>query len=190
MLTIFVNIIIATTFHSSMLVCWKTRARYLEIPYQSRDLNWRPFSEGFGTCKGISVQQKIISFCNFAAQELECMACCPMLYDKLCVVHWLLSKYREYIIVETNYEAFYKMMWGTFIDLKILPVSYLFLCHVLPNIRVTLFGGMTEYTEYYKIRNIWNTLKHGICRIFCIWFELDWQKSRGKEYSVVLCAIL
>ena len=22
--------------------------------------------------------------------------------------------------------------------------------------------------------------------MFCIWFELDWQKSRGKEYSVVL----
>ena len=52
---------------------------------------------------------------------------------------------------------------------------------------VTLFGGLTEWwngmTEYSKIRNI---LKHGIYRIICIWFELDWQKSRGKEYTVVL----
>ena len=32
-----------------------------------------------------------------------------MLYDKLCLVHRLLSKCRKYIIVETNYEAFYKM---------------------------------------------------------------------------------
>ena len=29
--------------------------------------------------------------------------------DKLCVVHWLFSECRNYIIVETNYEAFYKM---------------------------------------------------------------------------------
>ena len=29
-------------------------------------------------------------------------------------------------------------------------------------------NGMAEYTEYSKIRNIWNTLKHGIYGIFCI----------------------
>ena len=73
-----------------------------------------------------------------------------MLYDKLCVVHWLLSKCRKYIIVETNYEAFYKMKlqneWGTFIDLKILPVIFFY--DVLPDIWVTLFGGIAEYMEY------------------------------------------
>ena len=81
MFTIFVNIVIATSFHLSMLVCWKT-------------------------CAGI-------------------------------------SKYR-------------------------INLEYM------------------EYMEYCKIRIIRNTLKHGIYRIFCIWFDLDWQKSRGKEYSVVL----
>ena len=54
--------------------------------------------------------------------------------------------------------------------------SPIFFYDVLPDIWVTLFGGMAEYMEYCKIRNIWNTLKHG----------LDWQKSRGKVYSVVL----
>ena len=51
---------------------------------------------------------KIISFCNFPAQEFECMVCCLELYDKLRVVHW--SDYLNIvnIIVETNYEAFYK----------------------------------------------------------------------------------
>ena len=76
------------------------------------------------------MQQKIISFCNFTVRELECLVCCPLLYDKLCVVHWLLPKCRKHIIVETNCEAFYKMKLqnerGTFIDLKILLVSYLF----------------------------------------------------------------
>ena len=41
------------------------------------------------------MQQKIILFCNFTAQEFKRMVCCPMLYDKLCVAHWLLSKYRK-----------------------------------------------------------------------------------------------
>ena len=51
--------------------------------------------------------------------------------------------------METNYEAFYKMKlqneWGTFIDLKILPVIFFY--DVLPDIWVTLFGGMAEYME-------------------------------------------
>ena len=48
------------------------------------------------------MQQKIISFRSFTAQEFERMVCCPMvwhgmlLYDKLCVVHWLLSKNGKY----------------------------------------------------------------------------------------------
>ena len=42
------------------------------------------------------MQQKIVLFCNFTAQEFERMVCCPMLYDKLYVAHWLLSKYRKY----------------------------------------------------------------------------------------------
>ena len=109
----------------------KDMYRYFEIPYKSRDLNWRHFRQGFRTCKAMRGQRKIIS-------------------------------------------------WGTFIDLKILSVSYFYLRHVLPDNWVTLFGGMVEYTEYCKIRNIWNTLKHGIYRIFCIWFELDWRKSRGN----------
>ena len=50
----------------------------------------------------------MISFCNFPAQEFEYMVCCQMLYDKLCVVHWLLSKYRKYYC-GINYEAFYKI---------------------------------------------------------------------------------
>ena len=41
-------------------------------------------------------------------------------------------------------------------------------------------NGMAEYTEYSKMRNIRNTLKHGIYRIFCLWFELDWQKQRQR----------
>ena len=64
--------------------------------------------------------------------------------------------------------------------------SPVFFYDVLPDIWVTLFGGMEEYMEHCKIWNIRNALKQGIYRIFCIWFELDWQKSRGKEYSVVL----
>ena len=48
------------------------------------------------------------------------------------------------------------------------------------SLNIFLFGGMAEYTEYSKIRNIRNTLKHGIYRIFCIWFELDWQKQRQR----------
>ena len=43
--------------------------------------------------------------------------------------------------------------WGTFIDLKILPVSYFFY-DVLSDIWVTLYGGMAGYTEYCRIRNI------------------------------------
>ena len=187
MFTILVNIIIATTFHLSMLICRKDMCGYFEIPCKSRNLkiSWRPFSQGFRTCKGMWMQQKIISFCNFTARELECLVCCPVVYDKLCVVHWLLSKCRKYIIVETNHEAFYKMKlqneWDTFIELKILPVSYLFYAMSSP-----IFGGMAECMEYCKIRNIRNTLKHGIYTIFYIWLELDWQKIRGKEYSVVL----
>ena len=78
------------------------------------------------------------------------MVCCPMLYDRLRVVHW--SDYLNIvnIIVETNYEAFYKMKlqneWGTFIDLKILPVIFFY--DVLPDIWVTLFGRIAEYMEY------------------------------------------
>ena len=78
------------------------------------------------------------------------MVCCLELYDKLRVVHW--SDYLNIvnIIVETNYEAFYKMKfqkeWGTFIDLKILPVIFFY--DVLPDIWVTLFGGIAEYMEY------------------------------------------
>ena len=56
----------------------------------------RPFSQGFSIKECDWVQQKIISYCNFPAQEFECMVCCPMLCDKLCVVHWLLSKYHKY----------------------------------------------------------------------------------------------
>ena len=73
-----------------------------------------------------------------------------MLYDRLREVHW--SDYLNIvnIIVETNYEAFYKMKlqneWGTFIDLKILPVIFFY--DVLPDIWVTLFGRIAEYMEY------------------------------------------
>ena len=108
---ILVNIIIATIKLSSFNVkMLKDMYGYFKISYKSRDLkiSWRPFSQGFRTCKGMWMQQKIISFCNFTVRELECLVCCPLLYDKLCVVHWLLPKCRKHIIVETNCEAFYK----------------------------------------------------------------------------------
>ena len=80
-----------------------------------------------------------------------------MLYDKLCLVHRLLSKCRKYIIVETNYEAFYKMKlqndWGTFIDFKILPVSYLFYATSSP-----IFG----WPYSVEWRNARNIVKYGI----------------------------
>ena len=54
---------------------------------------------------------------------------------------------------------------------------------------VTLSGGMADWrndgTDCRNKRNIRNNLRHEIFRIFCIWFELDWQKSRGKKYTVV-----
>ena len=82
---ILVNIIIATSFHLSMLKCWKTCTGISKYLKKSRDLkiSWRPFSQGFRTCKGMWMQQKIISFYNFTVRELECLVSCPMLYDKL-----------------------------------------------------------------------------------------------------------
>ena len=133
MFTILQNIIRSNKLLSFNVSLLKDMCGYFEIPYKSRDLKvrWRPFSQGFRTGKGTWTQQKVISFCKFTARELECLVCCPLLYDKLCVVHWLFSECRKYIIVETNYEAFYKMKlqneWGTFIDLKILPVSIIFM---------------------------------------------------------------
>ena len=152
MFTILENIIRRNKLLSFNVSLLKDMCRYFEIPYKSRDLKvrWRPFSQGFRTGKGTWTQQKVISFCKFTARELECLVCCPLLYDKLCVVHWLFSECRKYIIVETNYEAFYKMKlqneWGTFIDLKILPVFFFY--DVLPDIWVTLFGRIAEYMEY------------------------------------------
>ena len=130
------------------------------------------------------MQQKIISFCNFTVRELECLVCCPLLYDKLCVVHWLLPKCRKHIIVETNCEAFYKMKLqnerGTFIDLKILPVSYPFLwCPprylgdpIQQNGGIHVILLNTEYTEYSKTRNIQNIL-------YLIWTGLT-KKQRQR----------
>ena len=104
--------------------------------------------------------------------------------DKLCVVHWLFSECRKYIIVETNYEAFYKMKlqneWGTFIDLKILPVSYPFLwCPprylgdpIQQNGGIHVILLNTEYTEYSKTRNIQNVL-------YLIWTGLT-KKQRQR----------
>ena len=83
---ILVNIIIATIKLSSFNVkMLKDMCGYFKIPYKSRDLkiSWRPFSQGFRTCKGMWMQQKIISFYNFTVRELECLVSCPMLYDKL-----------------------------------------------------------------------------------------------------------
>ena len=37
-------------FSVSML---KDMCGYFEIPYKSRDLNWRPLSQGFRTCKAM-----------------------------------------------------------------------------------------------------------------------------------------
>ena len=132
---------------------------------------------------------KIISVCNFPAQEFECMVCCPMLYDKLCVVHWLLPKYRKYYCRNKLLSILLNELakWVRHFHRIKNPTGLLSLFYdVLPDRCVTLFGGMAEYMEYCKIPNIRNTLKHGIYRIFCVWFELGWQKSRGKEYSVVL----
>ena len=148
MFTIFVIIITATNFHLSMLVLKDVRVfrNTLQI-YRSKK---RPFSQGFSVKECDRVQQKIISFCNFPAQEFECMVCCPIgnvTSCALCIVYHLNI---INIIVETNYEAYYKMRlqneWGTFIDLKVLAFSYLFLgCPSV--IWVTLFGGMAEYMQ-------------------------------------------
>ena len=75
--------------------CWcrRTCAGISKQIYRSKK---RPFSQGFSIKECDWVQQKIISYSNFPAQEFECMVCCPMLCDKLCVVHWLLSKYHKY----------------------------------------------------------------------------------------------
>ena len=123
-------------------------------------------------------------FCNFPAQEFECMVCCPI--DNVTSCSLCIGYHLDIIniIVETNYEAYYKLKvqneWGTFIDLKVLPVSYLFLwcppqCLGDP---IRRNGGIHAIS--CKIRIIRDTLKHGIYRIFCIWFELDWRKSRGN----------
>ena len=110
--------------------------------------------------------QKIISFCNFPAQEFECMVCCPIGNVTSCALCIGYHLNIINIIVETNYEAYYKMKlqneWGTFIDLKVLPVSYIFY-DVLPNIWVTLFGGMAEYMQSVVKYGIYVILKkHGI----------------------------
>ena len=86
--------------------------------------------------------------------------------------------------METNSEAFYKMKlqneWGTFIDLKILPVSYPFLwcpprylgdpIQQSGGIHVILLN--TEYTEYSKTWNIQNIL-------YLIWTGLT-KKQRQR----------
>lgn len=88
--------------------------------------------------------------------------------------------------METNYEAYYKMKlqneWGTFIDLKVLPVSYLFLWCPPQYLGDPIRWNASEiHGISCKICNIRNTLKHGIYRTFCIWFELDWRKSQRQR---------
>ena len=55
------------------------------------------------------MQQKIISFCNFPAQEFECMVCCPIGNVTSCALCIGYHLNIINIIVETNYEACYKM---------------------------------------------------------------------------------
>ena len=149
MFTIFVIIITAKNFHLPMLVLKDVRVfrNTLQI-YRSKK---RPFSQGFIVKECDWVQQKIISFCNFPAQEFECTVCCPIGNVTSCALCIGYHLNVINIIVETNYEAYYKMklqnLWGTFIDLKVLTVSYIFFYDVLRNIWLTLFGGMAEYMQ-------------------------------------------
>ena len=144
----------------------------------------RPFSQGFSVKECDWMQQKIISFCNFPAQEFECMVCCPIGNVTSCALCIGYHLNIINIIVETNYEAYYKMKlqneWGTFIDLKVLAVSYPFLWCPPQYLGDPIRRNGGIHAISCKIRNIRNTLKHGIYRIFCIWFELDWRKSRGN----------
>ena len=44
---------------------------------------------------------------------------------------------------------------------------------------------MMEYMEYSKIRNIRNTLKHGIYRTFCI-FDFNWTDKKPEAKNTRL----
>ena len=155
---------------------------YFKIPYKSRALKRDLLAKVSELVKELWLSAaKMISFCNFPAQEFECMVCCPKSYDKLRVLHW--SDYLNIvtITVETDYEVFYKMKlqneWGTFIDLKILPVSYLFLwCRPRylgdPIRRNGGIHGILLNTEYSKTRNIQNIL-------YLIWTGLT-KKQRQR----------
>ena len=166
MSTIFGDIIIATSFHLLMLVCWKTCACF-EIPYKFRDLTR-----------------------DLLAKVSEVVKECDWVHMTSCA--WCIGYYLSIIniIVETNYEASYKMKLqnecGTLFDLKIIPVSYLFLWCPPQYLGDPIWRKGGIHGISCKILNIGNTLKHGIYRILCISFELDWQERRGKEYSVVL----
>ena len=78
------------------------------------------------------------------------MVCCPIGNVTSCALCIGYHLNIINIIVETNYEAYYKMKLQneceTLFDLKIKPVSYLFY-DVHSDIWVTLFGGRAEYTE-------------------------------------------
>ena len=105
--------------------------------------------------------QKIISFCNFPAQEFECMVCCPIGNMTSCAscIGYHLNIIN--ITVETNYEAYNKMKlqneWGTFIDLKVLPVSYLFLWCPPQYLGDPIRRNGGIHAISCKIRNIRNT---------------------------------
>ena len=105
----------------------------------------RPFSQGFSIKECDWAQQKIISYCDFPVQEFECMVCCPMLCDKLCVVHWLLSKYHKYYCGNKLWSILWNEVakWVRHFQWFKSPTSLLsFFYDVLPNIWVTQFGGM------------------------------------------------
>ena len=125
---------------------------------------------------------KIISFCNFPAQEFECMVCCPILYDKLCVVHWLFSKYRKYYCGNKLWSILLNEVakWVRHFHRFKNPTRNLFLwCPPRylgdPVRRNSGIHGIllnTEYTEYSKKRNIQNVL-------YLIWTGLT-KKQRQR----------
>ena len=144
MFTIFVIIITATNFHLSMLVLKDVRVFRNTLQIYRSKSAW---------------------------------VCCPIGNVTSCALCIGYHLNIINVIVETNYEAYYKMKlqneWGTFIDLKVLPVSYIFLWCPPQYLGDPIRRNGGIHAISCKIRNIRNTLKHGIYRIFCmIWTEL------------------
>ena len=84
--------------------------------------------------------------------------------------------------METNYGAYYKMKlqneWGTFIDLKVLPVSYIFLWCPPQYLGDPIRWNGGIHAISCKLRNTRNTLKHGFTEYSV--FDLNWTDEKAE----------